>query len=307
VATLSGYFVLDVTDEKGTLCAGLLADMGAGVVRVELEEKEHDQFLGLVREADVIIETFPPGYLDSLSIGYSALNKINPRLVMASVTPFGQNGPYKDFPASDLTLQALGGWLSVTGEPRAPLKLFGHQAYFTASLFAANGILLALFRRYTTGLGQYVDISVMECVAATLDHTLIRYFYQGAIPRRQGNWHWNNAFRIFPCKDGFIFLSIYQQWETLVEWLASEGMAADLTGARWRDRGVREKGFDHIVKILEDWTLTHSVDELVEKGQLMHFPWARVTSIPELLNSPQLATRGYFNKHNFIVSHDQKG
>jgi benzylsuccinate CoA-transferase BbsE subunit len=307
VDALTGYLVLDVTDEKGIFCAGLLADMGARVLRVEISEKERDRFLGLIKEADVFIETFPPGYLNSLGTGYPALSKINPGLVMASVTPFGQSGPYKDFEACDLTLQALGGWLSVTGEPQAPLKLFGNQAYFTASLFAANGILLALFHRNATDRGQYIDISVLECVAATLDHTLVRYFYQGIVSRRQGNRHWNDAFRIFPCKDGFIFLSIFQHWETLVDWLATEGMAADLTDARWRNREVRVKGFDHIVKILENWTLTHSVDELVEKGQLMHFPWAKVTSVQELLAGPQLTARDYFKKRPFLVSNEQEG
>jgi crotonobetainyl-CoA:carnitine CoA-transferase CaiB-like acyl-CoA transferase len=296
VGVLSGYLVLDVTDEKGMFCTSLLADMGARVVRIEFKEKERDRCLTLIKEADVFIETFPPGYLDSLNIGYPALSKINPGLVMASITHFVQNGHYRDYQSYDLVDQALGGWLSVTGETQTPLKLFGNQAYFTASLFAANGILLALFHRNATGHGQYIDVSVFECVAATLDHALVRYFYQGSVPQRQGNRHWNNAFRIFPCKDGFIFLSIFQHWETLVEWLASEGMAVDLTDAKWRDREVRVEGIDHIEEILEDWTLTHTVSEILEKGQLMHFPWAKVTSVSEVFHSPQLTARNYFKK-----------
>jgi crotonobetainyl-CoA:carnitine CoA-transferase CaiB-like acyl-CoA transferase len=296
VGALSGYLVLDITDEKGRLCAGLLSDMGAKVTRLHSEKLDKKQLHKLISTSDVFLETFSPGYLDSLGIGYPSLSEINPRLVMASITPFGQTGPYKGFPASDLTLQAMGGWLSVTGEPRMPLKLFGNQAYSTASLFAANGILLALFHRHATGRGQYIDISILECVAVTLDHALVRYFYQGIVPRRQGSQHWNDAFRIFPCQDGFIFLSIFQHWETLVAWLASEGMAADLADARWLNREVRAREFDHIVKVLGDWTLTHHVDELVAKGQLMHFPWAKVTTVPELLGSPQLTARGYFNE-----------
>ena len=297
MGALSGYLVLDVTDEKGVLCARLLSEMGARVVRVEFTEDNLDRLRGLIKEADVFIETFPPGYLDSLGIGYNVLSKIKPGLVMASITPFGQSGPCKDYQACDLALQALGGWMSVTGEPQAPLKLFGRQAYSTASLFAANGILLALWRRHVTGRGQYIDISILECVAATLDHALVRYFYEGIVSRRQGSRHWNNAFRVFPCKDGFILLSVFQHWETLVEWLASEGMAADLTDEKWRDREVRTNGLDHIVKILEGWTLSHTVAELLEKGQLMHFLWAKVTSVSELLSSPQLAARDYFKKN----------
>jgi crotonobetainyl-CoA:carnitine CoA-transferase CaiB-like acyl-CoA transferase len=305
VDALSGCTVLDVTDEKGKFCAGLLADLGAEVTRIDLKKENKEKFRKLVRTIDILVESYPPGYLDSLGIGYSTLSKTNPGLVMASITPFGQSGPYQDFQACDLTLQALGGWLSVTGEPQEPLMVFGHQAYFTASLFAANGILLASFHRHATGLGQYIDISVLECVTAALDHALVRYFYKGTVPRRQGNRHWNDAFRVFPCQDGLIFLSIFQQWETLVEWLASEGMAADLADARWLNKEVRAREFDHIIKIMENWTLTHNVDELVEKGQLMHFPWAKVTTVPELLSSPQLTAHGYFTKNRQFVSHDQ--
>jgi crotonobetainyl-CoA:carnitine CoA-transferase CaiB-like acyl-CoA transferase len=296
VGALSDYLILDLSDEKGKLCAKLLSEMGANVVRFEFEADRRVPLLELVKKADVIIETYPPGYLSSLGFGYAKLSKIHPGLIMASITPFGQNGPYKDHKACDLTLQAMGGWLSVTGKPRAPLKLFDNQAYFTASLFAANGILLALWHRHAAGRGQYLDISIFECVAATLDHVLPRYFYEGVVSRRQGNRHWNNAFCIFPCRDGFILLSVLLHWETLVEWLASEGMAADLADTKWRDREVRLKGLDHIENILEAWTLTHRVDELVEKGQLMHFPWAKVTSVPELLNSPQLVARDYFKQ-----------
>ncbi|OGO19350.1 MAG: hypothetical protein A2Z15_04555 [Chloroflexi bacterium RBG_16_50_11] len=195
---------------------------------------------------------------------------------MASLTHFGQDGPYKDFKSSDMIDQALGGWLSVTGEPQTPLKLYGNQAYHTASLFAVNGILLALAQRHNTGRGQYLDISIMECVAAALDHVLPRYFYEGIVSRRQGSRHWNNAFEILPCRDGYILISLHLHWETLIEWLAAEGMAEDLTDEKWRDREERNRGIVHIIEILKRWTMTHKVGELVEKGQLMHFPWAEV-------------------------------
>jgi crotonobetainyl-CoA:carnitine CoA-transferase CaiB-like acyl-CoA transferase len=321
MGALSGYRVLDLTDEKGMLSTRVLSDMGAEVIRIEkpsvpshtgssdyyylnagkksirlnlVNKSGRDLFRRLVKAADVLVETEPPGYLESLGLGYSRLSEINPGLVMAAITHFGQSGPYRNFKSSDLVSGALGSWLSVCGEERAPLQLFGNQAYHTASLFAANGILLALWHRHTTGRGQYIDISIMECVAATLDHVLVRYFYEGIVSGRQGSRHWNNAFRVFPCRDGHILFSLHQQWDTLVEWLASEGMAGDLGDEKWRDREERNRGIDHIIKVLERWTLNHSVGELVEKGQLMHFPWARVTSIPELLSSPQLAERNYF-------------
>jgi crotonobetainyl-CoA:carnitine CoA-transferase CaiB-like acyl-CoA transferase len=98
-------------------------------------------------------------------------------------------------------------------------------------------------------------------------------------------------------------LSLFQQWETLVEWLDSEGMAEDLTGKKWLDTEVRLKHLDHIIEVLERWTRSHLVAELVEKGQLMRFPWAELTSIPGLMNSPQLKERGFWAE----VKHPETG
>ncbi len=327
---LSGYRVLDLTDEKGMLCTKLLADMGAEVIRVEnpqrtgempasvaidrcspsfyylnagkrsvslnLERKAgQDLFKNLVNTAQVVVESNLPGYLKTLGLDYSELSRINPGLVMASVTDFGQSGPYRGYKSCELVTSALGGQMYVNGRAESPpLKPFGNQVYNTTCLFAASGILLALWHRHVAGTGQYIDVSAMECAAATLDHVLVRYFSEEVVAKRQGSLHWNNAFRIFPCRDGYILLSLLQQWETLVEWLDDEGMAEDLTGERWQNREERLKYLDHIVAVLERWTNRHMVAELVEKGQLMRFPWAEVTTIPELVCSPQMAERGFF-------------
>jgi len=317
---LPGYRVLDLTDDKGMFCSRLLADMGAEVIKVELPgglarnlffwetnagklditlnigvRPGQEIFRRLVKTADVVVESYPPGYLAALGLSYSELSQINPRLVMASITNFGQSGRYRDYNSCDMVACALGGQMYVCGEPQTPpLKPFGNQAYYSACLFTAIGILLALWNRYTTGKGQYIDISVPECVAASLDHVLVRYFYEGVVAKRQGSLHWNNAFRIFPCQDGYILLSLFQQWETLVEWLDAESMAEDLTDKRWLNPDLRLAGLDHIIEVLERWTKSHNVAELVEQGQLMRFPWAEVTSIPGLVDSPQLEEHGFF-------------
>ncbi|MBA7507250.1 Succinyl-CoA:(R)-benzylsuccinate CoA-transferase subunit BbsE [subsurface metagenome] len=327
---LSGYRILDLTDDKGMLCPRLLADMGAEVIKVEksrvdsarsiffwetnagklditlnLEaEQGQEIFRQLVKTADVVVESYQPGYLEALGLGYPELSQVNPRLIMASITNFGQSGPYRDYKSCDIVASALGGQMYVCGEPETPpLKPFGNQAYYSASLLAAIGILLALWNRRTSGRGQHIDISLQECVASTLDHVLVRYFYEGVVAKRQGSLHWNNAFRIFPCRDGYILLSLFQQWETLVEWLDAEGMAEDLTDKKWLDREERLKHLDHIIEVLERWTKTRTVAELVETGQLMHFPWAEVTSIPRLVDSPQLRERDFFVE----VEHPQSG
>lgn len=318
---LSGYRVLDLTDEKGMLCSRLLADMGAEVIRVDkagvcpvstsffvannlgkksvtlaldTEPGKH-LFRRLVAKTDILVESYPPGYLEALGLVYSELGEINPRLIMASITGFGQSGPYREYKSCDMVASAMGGQMYVCGEPELPpLKPFGTQAGYSASMFAAVGIMLALWHRHTSGKGQYIDISLQECMAATLDHVLVRYFYQGEVARRQGSRHWNSAFRVFPCRDGYILLSLFRQWETLVEWLDDEGMAGDLTDEKWLNEEVRLNGLDHIIEVLERWTKSHTVAELVEKGQLMHFPWGAVNSIPGLLTSPQLNERGFF-------------
>jgi benzylsuccinate CoA-transferase BbsE subunit len=316
-SALSGYRVLDLTDESGMLCSRYLADMGAEVIRIEkpsppsrfywenlgkraitlnIEFKPGQKiFKRLLKTADVLVESFPPGYLESLGIGYPQLKKINPRLVMASITGFGQKGPYSGYKSCDIVASALGGQLYVCGEPALPpLKPFGNQSYYLASIFAAIGVLLALLKRHTSGKCQHIDLSLQECAAAALDHVLVRYFYQGAVAERQGSLHWNSAFRIFPCKDGYILLSLLYQWETLVEWLESEGMAEDLTDEKWLDRDYRLQNIDHVIEVLERWTKSYAVAELVGKGQLMRFPWAEVASIPELLANPQLKERDFW-------------
>jgi crotonobetainyl-CoA:carnitine CoA-transferase CaiB-like acyl-CoA transferase len=318
---LSGYRVLDLTDEKGMFGSRLLADIGAEVIRVErprigpasslfpwannlgkrsitldIETEEgQDIFKKLAATADVVIESHPPGYLASTGIGYSVLGKINPRLVMASITDFGQNGPYRDYCPCGLVASAFGGQAFVCGAPEGPpLKPAGELAFCSAGLFAAIGIMLALWDRHTTGAGQHVDISVHECTVATLDHVLVRYFYEGVVARRQGSLYWNGAFRVFPCRDGYILLSLFQHWPTMVEWLAAEGMAEDLADEKWLDREYRLQHLGHAVEVIEQWTQQHTIVELVEKGQLMHFPWAPVASVPEIVASPQLEERDFW-------------
>ena len=205
-SALSGYRVLDLADDKGLLCSRYLADMGAEVIRIEKPgwgsagspffwetnlgklgitldievEPEQDIFKRLVESADVLVESQPPGYLEALGLGYPQLSQINPRLIMASITAFGHSGPYRDYKSCDLVASALGGQMYVCGEADSPpLKPFGNQSYYLASIFAAIGVLLALWTRRTSGRGQHIDISLQECVAATLDHVLVRYFFRG--------------------------------------------------------------------------------------------------------------------------------
>ncbi|MFH1480274.1 MAG: CoA transferase [Pseudomonadota bacterium] len=332
---LAGIGVLDLCDEKAGFCSKVLADLGAHVIKIEspggdssrnrgpfwrnsvhpekslsffynntnklgitldLEQDVGKEiFLRLIRRCDVVVETFAPGYLDALGLGFESLRGVNSGLIMASVTGFGQSGPRKDYKSCDLVASALGGQMAVCGSPAMPpLKAYGEQSYFTGSLYGAVGILMALRRRAKTGEGDHIDISLQETVASTLEHVMVRYFNEHVIPRRLGHRHWNDFFCLLPCKDGFLHLTPFLGWETLVDLLDNEGMADDLRDETWKDEGYRAEHFNHVMDVLRGWTKTHTVDELFQLGQLMRFPWAPVHSPKEILSSPHLKERGFF-------------
>jgi len=332
---LKGIKVLDLADEKASFCSKLLADLGAEVIKVErpggdpsremgpfvedyhypensilffhnntnklgitlnLEHEDGKKiFRKMVQRTDIVVESFVPEYLEERGLGFDVLTHVNPRLILVSVTGFGQGGPRSHYKSCDLVASAVGGQMYVTGSPiTPPLKPFGMQSYHTASLFAAVSILLALKKRTGTGKGDHIDISLQEAAASTLDHVMVRYFYDNVIAKRQGAVYWNYSFCVLSCKDGHILLAPFQQWETLIEWMDSEGMAGDLKDEKYREEEYRNSRMDHILQVIEQWTKTHTAQELFESGQLMRFPWAPVSSLKEVLNSPQLKAREFF-------------
>jgi benzylsuccinate CoA-transferase BbsE subunit len=249
--------------------------------------------LRLLKKTDILVETSPPGYLSEVGLGFEVLRGINPGIILVSVTGFGQTGPHSMYKSCDLIAAAMGGQMYVTGDPCGPpLKPYGEQTYYTASLFAVISILLALRKRNMTGKGEHIDISLQEAVASTLEHVMIRYFHEHVITERQGSLSWNSEFCIVPCKDGFMLVTLIQHWETLVAWMDSEGMAADLMDDTWKDEVYRLEHLDHIIEVLKRWTKTHTANELFEIGQLMRFPWAPIQSPKDVLQSPQIKARG---------------
>ncbi|MHB9150691.1 MAG: CaiB/BaiF CoA transferase family protein [Thermoleophilia bacterium] len=266
-------------------------------ITLDIEKEEgRGLFLRLVAKADVVVESFPPGHLTSLGCGYEAMREANPGIVVASVTGFGQTGPHSGFAANDLVASAFGGQMYVSGDSsREPLRPYGGQSVYVASLFAAVGVVLALIKRRATGEGEHIDVSTQEAVAGTLDHVLVRYFFDGIVPKRQGDLSWNRTSFTLPCKDGHIYVNVGTQWETLVEWVAADGMAQDLAEERWRDEGYRAENIHHVIEVLRIWTLTHDRGHLIEVAQAMRFPWAPVARPDEILASPQLGARGFFH------------
>ena len=263
---------------------------------LDIEGKEGLRSLSaILREADVLIEAFPAGYLGSLGLSRGRLKRINPALIHLSITGFGKTGHRRAFPSCDSVLSACSGQMYVSGAPEGPpLALPGRQSCYASSLFGAVAILLALRSRRATGEGIFIDLSAQEALASTLDHVMVDYFSAGAITRRKGNDYGSGLSSILPCRDGHIEVTILQNWETLPELMASVGKAEDLAGREWRDEAYRAAHFDHITEVVGKWTKGYDRMELFELGQAMRFPWAPLCSFSEVLQSPQLAARRFF-------------
>ena len=277
---LGPFRVLDLTDDKGFYCGKVIADLGADVIKIErpggdpsrnigpfyknipdpkkslywwayntskmgitldIETADgHEIFKRLVETADVVIESFPPVYMENLGLGYSALCEINPGLVVTSITPFGQTGPYKDYKAPDIVGCCLGGQAYVTGdEDRPPCRISFPQAYLHAGSYAASGTLAALRYRELSGEGQYVDVSMQEAVIWTL-MTVVQYWdlmkynmVRAGIWRRYyiGPSHPIMPSRIaYACRDGEVGFQVGGglmaaiSMPAMVGWMAEEGM-----------------------------------------------------------------------------------
>ena len=339
-SALEDVRVIDLADEKGLYCAKLLADLGADVIKIEppgghptrnrgpfFHDKPHpekslyffnlntnkrsitlnvespdgrDLFKRLVATADVVVETFPPGYLDSLGLGYEALQQVKPDLILTSITPFGQTGPYKDYKASDIVGTAMGGQMYLAGFlDRPPDRPGASQAYHQASLHAAVGTMFALYHRDLTGQGQQVDVSMQECVTLSMETAMQFFDLRGEIRRRvgerTGDRHRYTVTGLYPCKDGYMVWMVgIRGWDALVGWLAEEGVAEDLTDEKYQDPNERLRALDHIDAIFGRFVRDRSRQELYHEGQRRGIICVPVNSVADLLQDDQLLSRGYF-------------
>jgi crotonobetainyl-CoA:carnitine CoA-transferase CaiB-like acyl-CoA transferase len=337
---LMGIRVLDLSGDLGVYCGKLLADAGADVIKVEPPGGDAMRGTGpfvegvqppenslhwrhyntnkrsitlditsggggallrrLAGNSDVLLESFQPGFLDLLGLGYGDLSEGNSGLIYASLTPFGQTGPYKDYKGSDLVGFAMGGYMYVTGWPETPPnKLWGLQSFHTTSNRGFIGILIALYHRLSTGQGQQVDVSMQEAVATTTEHVNTTYNYTGENAVRCGFRHGGQFIATWQCRDGYVSITTNTQkaWDDLRAWMDREGMAGDLMDERYNDRFIlRGEHGSHIEELVEAWTLTHSRQEITEWGQANHHPWGPVSTAAELLDNEQLWDRGFYQE-----------
>ena len=258
----------------------------------------------LLQDADLLIHNYLPPQMLAHGLDYATFRALNPRLIMTSISPFGQTGPHRDYNAHDLTMWSAGGIVylgGVSGRPDLPpLKAFGQQAGFQAGVNAAVGSLGALFGRFSSGKGQHVDISAQEGLVAIMENNYISWPYDGSISSRLG-------FRlipqdVLPCRDGYIyFLAVEDhQWKGAVEVMGNPEWAdADI----FQDFPSRSGNWDALKPLLEDWMQDKSVQEVYHAAQAKRVPFAPVSTIGDLLASKHLNARGFFA----TITHPEAG
>ena len=343
---LGPYRVLDLSGELGFMCGKMLGDLGADVIKVEppggdparrlgpfyhdaphpdrslywfalntskrgitldLEAAEgRELFRALVRTAHFVIEGFPPGYLAGLGLGYDDLARINPAIIVTSISPFGQTGPYAHYRGSDIVGVAMGGLMWLCGDPdRAPLRIRPQQGYFQASIQAAVATMLAHHFRVRTGEGQHVDVSMQEALTWTLIPTRQWWDLHHVILTRAGPgrpYGQRKIQVIYPCRDGYVavFGVVGRELPSLVDWLRTEDMEQDLGGERWLELAAKGTGaatqadFDHIAEVIKPFLLRHTKQELYDEGQRRRIIVFPVNAPADFFRSPQLAARDYF-------------
>ena len=317
---LSGYKVLDLTIARaGPTAVRLLADWGADVIKIEpparagsitgnrrgpdeqnlhrnkrglcidlKNEAGHALFLDLAKQADVIAENFRADVKHRLQIDYESVRAVNERVIYASISGFGQEGPYRDRPGVDQIVQGMSGLMSITGEPgRGPMRVGIAISDTAAGMFLGQGILLALLDRERTGKGQWVHTSLLESMLSKLDFQGARYTMLGDVPAQQGNDH-PTAFPMgtFTCADGFVNIAAptERMWVSFLDAVEDDDLRHREEYASARDR-IHHK--QQLKVDMESAIASFSTHELVEKLNDAGVPCGPINDIKEGFDNPQ--------------------
>ena len=327
---LAGLTVLDFGQVyNGPYCGFLLAQAGARVIKVEsptgeslrgrsgtakpgfpfrmfnsakecitanIKHPDGRQLIkDLVPQVDVVLENFSPGTLADNGLGSDVLCELNPRLIYAAGTGYGGSGPYRDYLGMDITLQAMSGVMSVTGDADSPPTKAG--AAFCDILGGAHlyaGIVSALYQREQTGKGAVIDISMQDCVFPTLATQLGTYFQLGHQPTRTGNRHSGMAlapYNVYQAKDGHVAMICFrgEHWLRLCDAMERPELKTDERFARTKDRA---RNMDEVDALVEAWTRTLTKAEIFAIAQSAGMICAPVQTLEDVVNDPQLLARG---------------
>ncbi len=323
---LSGVRVVEFCQvAAGPFCAMLLADMGADVIKVEapagdglrqwppISNGDSENFASINRNkrsavldlkdpaqleaarrlalsADVVVENFRPGVMAKLGLGYDALAKQKPALIYCSISAFGQTGPRAEEGGFDLTVQAIGGVMSVTGEPDGPpVKCGVPIADFGAGLYAAYAISCALHKARRDGRGDHIDVSMLGATLGMAALQTSEYFGTGRDPRKLGSAHPRNApYQAFKAKDGYFAMAAGNDklWRSACEHL---GCAELVDDARFRSTALRARHQAELKNLLEKTFAQKTVNELLSLFEKAGVPCAPINSYSQALQDPQVA------------------
>jgi crotonobetainyl-CoA:carnitine CoA-transferase CaiB-like acyl-CoA transferase len=354
--------VLDLAGEIGQYCTKLLADLGADVIKIEppggdpvralpphyhshpdlslywlnlntskrsvtldIEKPEGKRlFERLLATADIVVESFTPGYLDSLGLGYEGLARIKPGIILTSITGFGQTGPHARWKAPDIVGVAMGGLMALAGEPMDPPNVLPwRQGYISASIIGAAGALTALYHRDATGEGQHVDVSMQEAVSLAQETAIQNWDMIQVLRGRTGSKGVVPldvpGIGIYECSDGHVFGYLGTPggapWSAMLDWMVEEGKAEDLAGEPYKEfiEGLNLRFLtgmftdtstlpgkiqimSHIVQVLRRFTAGKSKWEMYEGGQRRRLLWGIVSTPEDLANNPQLQSRHWLTE-----------
>lgn len=340
---LEGIRVLDLTQVLfGPFATMLLSDLGAEVIKIEradggdiargngpfvgdlstyflslnrgkksitlnlATDKGRDIFLRLTKNADVLVQNFVPGTMEKLGLDYEAVREHNPEIVYVSGSGFGQYGPYAEKPAFDITVQAMGGVMSITGEEGGPPVRPGvSYGDIVAGLFLCIATLAALRERSVSGQGQLVDIAMLDCQLTVQENAFVRYLNTGEIPHALGTRHpVITPFQVFPTKDGYIAVAIRggvkDQWPLFC---ATIGRLDLMDDARFGNGWLRTQNYKVLEPILTEAMKSRTTKEWVEELEEVAIPCGPVNTIPQVAADTQVSARDMIIK----VSHPRAG
>jgi crotonobetainyl-CoA:carnitine CoA-transferase CaiB-like acyl-CoA transferase len=322
---LKGLRVLDLTRVRsGPTCVRQLADWGADVIKIEAPVDEAQfggprhgpdfqnlhrnkrsltldlkapegvaAFKRLADTADIIVENFRPGVKARLGIDYETLSQTNPGLIYASISGFGQDGPLADRPGFDQIAQGMGGLMSITGEPgRGPMRVGIPIADLCAGLFAAQGILIALHERQSSGRGQWVQTSLLQAQVFMLDFQAARVLMEGDVPKQAGNNHPTTIpTGVFKTSDGYMNIAVTgnQIWQKFCDSMGRGDWIAD---ERYANAAARSKHRDALNAEIEAITATRTTADWIEKFNAAGVPAGEINDIGQVFANPQVRHLG---------------
>ena len=288
---------------KGESTIHLFANRGKKSLALDLKDpRGRELFFRLVTTADAVVDNFRPGVMARLGIDHAALEKVNPDIVTASVTGFGEDGPAKDRPAFDLVVQAYTGHLAITGEPgRPPSRVGTPLADLAGSLFACIAVLGGLVGRGLHAEGFHADVAMLDSLVSLLAYDAVHQLNTGEEPTRQGTAHTHLVpWQAFAVRDGYVVIAAREEkfWQRICEMIGRPELETD---PRTADNQARVANRELVVRTLEEWLAPRRRDEVMHELQAHDIPSAPVNAVSEVFDDPQVRARGLVQTYQHPV------